>query len=278
MAERCPFDIGKVNSEHAAADAYANWRQDGSVVFAAAFGGYHAVFSYDAVRSCAADPTRLVSGEGATTPVLSTVRAVPTELDPPEHKSHRKLLQAPLRPDRVSEWTGRIAEVTDQVIDEFAELGKADLRQIAQVVPPTIIAEMLGFPEESGNMVIQSDMLNRAAHSPDPAVRSTAGGAFTNYVEGLVAQAEAAEGRDDLLSSIVRGEVDGQPVPHETAVRTTVSLVIAGQETTVNAIGSMLWLLGAHPEAKQRLLDDPALIPKAVEEGVPGPDDGTHRS
>jgi cytochrome P450 len=107
VSEQCPFDLAKVNAEHGAAEAYAQWREHGSVVFAEAFGGYHAVLDYEVVRECAADPERLVSRDGATIPILrKDARSVPVEMDPPEHKKYRKLLQGPLRPDRVQAQVG----------------------------------------------------------------------------------------------------------------------------------------------------------------------------
>jgi len=269
MPELCPFDIARVNSEHGAAEAYARWREHGSVVFAEAFGGYHAVLGYETVRACAADTARLVSRGGATIPVLrKDARSVPVEMDPPEHKKYRKLLQGPLRPDRVQAQADRIAAITDRVIDEFVELGKADLRRIAEAVPPAIIAEILGVPDEAAVMVEMTDMLNRAIGSSDPEAGKAAARVFTQYIDGLVARARLMEDRVGLLAAIAGGEVDGQPVPHDMAAGIAVTLVVAGQETTVNGIGNMLWLLAAHPAAKQRVLDDPALIPDAVEEAL----------
>lgn len=265
--ERCPFDLGKVNSEHGAADAYARWRERGSVVFAEAFGGYHAVLDYETVRACAADTARLVSRDGATIPVLrKDGRSVPVEMDPPEHKKYRKLLQGPLRPDRIQARAGRIAAITDQVIDEFVELGRADLRRIAEVVPPAIIAEILGMPGEASAMVEMTGMLNRAIGSADQEAGSVAAQVFTRYIDGLVERAGLGQAGDGLLAEIVHGEVDGKPVARDMAAGMAVTLVVAGQETTVNGIGNMLWLLGAHRAAKQRILDDPGLIPAAVEE------------
>ncbi|HEX4832521.1 MAG TPA: cytochrome P450 [Trebonia sp.] len=258
-----------MNSEHDAARAYDQWRAGGAVAFAEAFGGYHAVLSYDAVRACAADTARLVSGDGATIPVLrKDARSVPVEMDPPAHRKYRRLLQGPLRPERVAARAGRIAAVADQVIDEFIELGAGDLRRIAAVVPPAIIADILGTPGEAAAMVEMTDMLNRAVGSADPEVSRSAAAAFTRYIEGLVAEAALADGADGLLAAIVHGEVDGEPIARDTAVGMAVTLVVAGQETTVNGIGNLLWLLGREQGAKQRLLDDPALIPGAVDEAL----------
>jgi len=79
------------------------------VVFAEASGGYHAVLGYEAVRECAADTTRLVSRDGATIPMLrKDARSIPVEMDPPEHRKYRRLLQGPLRPDRIQAWAGAV--------------------------------------------------------------------------------------------------------------------------------------------------------------------------
>lgn len=268
VAEESSFDLAAVNAGHGAAEAYARWRGHGSVVFADAFGGYHAVLTYDAVRASAADTARLVSGEGSTIPVLSKGgRAIPAEMDPPEHQEYRRLVQGPLRPGQVQAWAGRIAEVTDQVIDEFIEAGRADLRRIATVVPPAIIAEILGVPDQASVMVEMTGRLNRTADGADPEAKEAAGRVFSQYIEGLVARVQGEPG-GGLLREIVNGKVGGHTVPHHAATGITLTLVIAGQETTVNGIGSLLWLLGAHQEAKQRLLDDPGLIAGAVEEAL----------
>jgi len=261
------FDIAAINAAHGAAEAYCRWREGGDAVTTKTHGGYHAVLGYEAVRACASDTARLISGEGITIPsLLGNVRAIPAEMDPPAHAKYRKLVQQPLRPARIESWSARIAEVTDQVIDEFIEAGEADLQRIAQGVPPVIIAEILGCPDEAQNMTHMTDVLNDASSSQDPVVKMAAIGAFAGYVDGLVSACEQEPDRDDLLAQIVHGSVDGSPLSHETAVGMTVTLVLAGQETTVNGIGSMLWLLGAHPEVKERLIADPALIPQMVEE------------
>ena len=72
--------------------------------------------------------------------------------------------------------------------------------------------------------------------------------------------------RDDLISFLLQAEIDGEPVPMP-VVRGNVGLMlVAGIDTTWSSIGSALWHLAAHPEDRQRLVDEPELIPTAVEE------------
>ncbi len=63
-------------------------------------------------------------------------------------------------------------------------------------------------------------------------------------------------------------EIGGQPIEHLAAVGMVLTLTVAGHETTVNGIGSALWLIGSHLQIKQRLIDNPRLIPAAVEEAL----------
>jgi len=88
---------------------------------------------------------------------------------------------------------------------------------------------------------------------------------------GNVAQAldeRRREPRDDMLTRIVTSEVEGRPITEVEALGMTLVTVIAGHETTVGGIGSLLMYVGGDPELKGRLLADPSLVPRAVEEAI----------
>lgn len=269
MESKCPvFDLAAINSAHDAAHAYGECRENGSVVHSDAYGGYWAVIGYSANRTAATDVQAFCSGLGATIPALGAAfHPIPVEVDPPEHLKYRKFLLPSLRPDRVDEWRERMRAATDDVIDRFIGQGSGDLIEIAQYVPPAIIAEILGLPDQGPTMVTMTDELNRAAAAGDQDAKRAANLAMFEFVDKAVAEAEGA-GREDLLGMIADAEIDGEPIGRDKAVAMAVTLVIAGHETTVNGIGSVLWLLGAHQEEKERLLRDRSRIPAAVEEAL----------
>ncbi|MER7363968.1 cytochrome P450 [Nonomuraea wenchangensis] len=268
--KKCPvLDIAKVNNAHGHVEAYATVREGGPVARSEDLGGYWALLGYTEVREGANDTERLCSGLGSTIPALGmTFRPIPVEVDPPHHRNYRKILVPELRPDRVADWTDLIRRKADEAIDTFIENGKGDLCAIARYMPPAVIAAILGVPEDGPLMVKLTDDINRAATENDAEGKKNANIALFRYVDQIVTAAEQSEDRADLLTFIAKAEIEGAPIGHDIAVAMTVTLVIAGQETTVNGIGGSLWRLGAHQDVKKRLIEDPSLIPAAVEESL----------
>ena len=265
---RCPFDLKAINSGFGAPEAYAKAREEfGSVFPADDLGGYVAVLGYEEVRTAAGDSAALCSGQGATIPVLGVHRALPTESDEPEHREYRRLLQPELSRGRVQHWAQRVAEIADRAIDEFIETGSGDLRQVSERIPAVLIAEILGAPNRSHEMVQLTEALNYAAVSAGPEA-DAARQKFVAFIEELICAAEADPGFPGLLGLIARAEISGRKLTHEEAVSLATTLVVAGQETTVNGIASLLWLVAAHPEVRSRLLEDRSLITQAVEEAL----------
>jgi cytochrome P450 len=265
---KCPFDVREINSSFGAAEAYARAREDlGSVFVTDDLGRYVAVIGYDDVRAAAADSGALCSGQGATIPLLGVQRALPTESDEPEHRLYRRLLQPEMSRGSVQRWSQRIAEIADEAIDEFIETGKGDLRHVAERIPSVLIAEILGAPDRSREMLEMTDALNYAAGRAGPeadAVRQR----FAAFIEELVCTAEADPDYPGLLGLIVRADISSRKLTHQEAVSLATTLVVAGQETTVNGIGTLLWLVASHPEVRSRLLADRSLIAQTVEEAL----------
>ncbi|MGF7238642.1 MAG: cytochrome P450, partial [Frankia sp.] len=172
-------------------------------------------------------------------------------------------------PDRVKEHADAIRDATVECINAFIEEGRADLAaDLAAHVPPIIIAKILGLgSDDAARFAAWTGEMNRSASRGDEAANRAAAGALLAFVDEQVRLARGSES-GDLIAMIANSDIAGEPIPHEIAVGAVITLVVAGHETTVNGIASVLWLLGAHPDIKQRLIDDPALIPNAVEEAL----------
>ena len=99
----------------------------------------------------------------------------------------------------------------------------------------------------------------------DPVRRRRGTEALITFFVDEVARRRAEPG-DDLLSDLLHGEVDGAPVEEGVVLGMAALVLIAGVDTTWSAIGSSLWHLATHPEDTARLVDDPSLMPLAVEE------------
>jgi cytochrome P450 len=130
-----------------------------------------------------------------------------------------------------------------------------------------VIADMLGAPPEDWEQFhIWSDAI--AAQTTDPGIDLdplVATGQLFEYFTKLIA-ARRVEPRNDLLSALVEAEVEGEKLTEEELLSFSFLLLIAGNETTRNLVALGTLALIAHPDQHRMVIDDPGLIPCAVEE------------
>jgi cytochrome P450 len=165
----------------------------------------------------------------------------------------------------------RIQAVVDGLIDGFDGAGEIDLiADFAEPLPVTVIAELLGIPEEdrhhlrpwSADMCLMYE-LNQSDDSARRAVRASE--EFGGYLRRLLAERRARPG-DDLISSLAGVVDDGDTLTETELVATCVLLLNAGHEASVNGAGNGWWTLFRHPDALARLRAEPSLLPTAIEE------------
>jgi pentalenolactone synthase len=186
-----------------------------------------------------------------------------------DHARMRSLLQPHFTPGRMRAFRGRVETLTAQLLDELAEQGpSADLNTaLALPLPILVICELLGVPYEERTQFrawtqAAADVLDRA--------RSEQGlGDLFTYGQELVARKRRHPG-DDVISRLCA--TDG--VGDDEIAMLSMALLFAGHETTVVQIGLGALLLLTSPGQWQLLLDDPGLIPGAVEEIMRAPGKG----
>jgi cytochrome P450 len=265
------LDLAKVTKSPHVSVEYRKILDTGAAVCPAiplAGAEYTAIVGYEEIREVAGKTSVFSSAEGMTIPPLKTpMQLIPVELDPPEHTTFRRFLMPQLRKDRIEGQDEVIRRAADQAIDQFIEEGEGDLNLIGRYLPPAVISQMLGVPQDADIMVSLTERLNHAAAIGDQEARGAVNRELAGYVSGIVADAEGTD-RDDLLGVVANADVNGEPIGRARAVATILTIVIAGQETTVHGISSLIALVGNDPEIKQELIDDPSLIPAAVEEAL----------
>jgi cytochrome P450 family 142 subfamily A polypeptide 1 len=205
-------------------------------------------------------------------------------VDDPEHTRQRRLINRGFTPRRVRELMPHIRELSEQLIDEIQDRGEIDfVEDMAIHVPIIVIAELLGLdPETRMKMYRWSDaMMAGDGHTEaDDPVLARAGEAFIEY--GTMCAALIAERRrsptDDLISVLTQkfdeGELGGADDPDEPMGDDELNLflavlLIAGNETTRNAITGGLLALSRFPDEHERLvehLDDDHFVDLAVDE------------
>ncbi len=193
-------------------------------------------------------------------------------LDPPDHTRLRRLVASAFTPRAVDALAPRIAELVEGLLDEVAGAGTFDVMDaLAYPLPVIVICELLGVPAEDreqfkGWSSDATRLLDLADADGEAVQRGlAAGAALLQYLFGLI-EDHRANPRDDLLSAMIAAEEEGDRLTPQELYATCMLLFLAGHETTMNLIGNGVLALLRHPDQHQRLLDDPGLIPGAVEE------------
>ncbi|MFI5978253.1 cytochrome P450 [Streptomyces sp. NPDC051452] len=200
-------------------------------------------------------------------------------LDPPEHDRLRRIANSafgpPHRPRRVENMRGEMADIVAELIDGFGDARQIDLvDQFAYPFPVTVICRLLGVPREDeprfrawvDPLVATLDPATRMTADPDFAKSATeARMQLGMYLAGLVEE-RTKQPRDDMLSDLVNSHGPDGAMTMMEVLSTSVLLLIAGHETTVNLITNGMLTLLRHPEILRRLREDPGLSVNIVEE------------
>ncbi|WP_026414152.1 cytochrome P450 [Actinomadura oligospora] len=204
-------------------------------------------------------------------PFWDLVRAGMLDVEPPTHTRLRRLVSKAFTARMVEGLRPTIRRLAEELAADLVARGGGDLlADLAEPLPVTVIAEMLGVPEEDRGLLRpwSADICGMYELNPPDEVQRKAVQAandFSDYLREL-ARARAAEPRDDLISALARVADEGDRLTEDELIGTCVLLLNAGHEATVNATGNGWWSLFRNPGELARLRADHALIPTAVEE------------
>jgi cytochrome P450 family 142 subfamily A polypeptide 1 len=203
----------------------------------------------------------------------SRFRGVPQQsmidTDDPFHAAQRRLVAKGLGPRQMVKFEAHVQEVARQLVDRIAAQGHCDLvEDIAKPLPMTLIGEMLGADEADYDRLQHwSDVMLTGA---DGAVNKNdvtmqAAMEYYEYAAAVVAE-RTANPQDDLVSTLIHGDVDGEKMTHERVVGNALLLLVGGNETTRNVITGGVQALLSHPDQRDLLLADLDDVTGAVEE------------
>ncbi len=191
--------------------------------------------------------------------------APPITSDPPFHSIARRLLLPAFAPGPINALEPVIRSLCVDLLDgmhgDVINVGM----EYAKFIPPSVIRAMLGFPEEDIEKFIEfiNIVLEGIDHPLEQRIEEFAPveAYFTVQMEEHMANP-----RDDLTSYLLNVEIEGQKLQPEHVFGTMVLVLIAGIDTTWSAIGSSIWHLANHPDDLARLVNEPELMPVAIEE------------
>lgn len=189
------------------------------------------------------------------------------DLDPPDHRRLRNLVQLAFTPKQIQRLENRIEEIADQLISDMAQQSSADLlKQFALPLPLTVICELLGVPAKDQHKFHHWTAKILGAPSGWNMIRAIPSlMALLRYLRKLFND-KRSDPQDDLMSALVQVESDGDQLSSDELTGMAFLLLVAGHETTVNLIATgMLELLQARDQF-EILSAQPDLIDSAIEE------------
>jgi cytochrome P450 len=192
--------------------------------------------------------------------------------DPPVHTQLRRLISRDFTPKRIRELEPRIREIARTILDRAVEKGEFDvMKDLANVLPVVVIAEMLGVPPEKyatfkdwSDRVIEGGNQFPGLGAPAPELIEAIE-ALASYFRDEVAKRRNQPG-PDLVSALVAARDQADALSETSLLQFIVLLLLAGNETTTNLIGNGTLALMRNPDQFALLRHDPALLPRAIEE------------
>jgi cytochrome P450 len=193
--------------------------------------------------------------------------------DPPKHTRLRGIVNKAFTPRAVLALAPRIEQIVDDLLDEIAASGDAEIDLIARFtypLPITVIAEMLGVDKEHRELfrTIGQHVAMMLGPIADPHIGAQAADAraeLFRYFEDLIAR-RRAEPQDDLVSAMIAAEDAGDRLSHAELISMLFLLLVGGHETTVNLIANGVLALLRNADQLELLQSDAGMATTAVEE------------
>jgi len=200
---------------------------------------------------------------------------IPLQIDPPDHKKFRKLLDPIFAPRKMAAMEDEVAELVNHLIDGFIDDGEVDFAQRFSIpFPSQVFLTLLGLPlEELDRFLAMKDGIIRPDHVTGSLYgtkkaqehQQKVADATYEYFEMVLDEREK-ERRDDLLSHFLDAEVEGDRLSRNDILDICFLFLIAGLDTVTATLDCMYSFLAQNPEHRRQLVEDPALIPNAIEE------------
>ena len=242
--------------------------------------GYWSVTTADGVYEVSRDWETYSSERGGNTAVTDSVlplelmRSMFIGMDPPKHDRIKALFQRGFTPKRIAEHEDAIRAITRDVLDQLEGRETADLvDDVAQPVVARVIGSFMGLPP--GDDVVWARLMNTILGANDPdvnpeGVQTVMQRDVPEVFErcGKLIADRRENPTDDLTSVLVHSEVDGEKLEEHEIVMGFFLLMAAGNDSTKATYCSGMRALLEDPEQRRQLLDDPSLIPSAVEEAL----------
>lgn len=233
------------------------WQEDPNDV-----DGYWIATRYEDVRDILQDAETFSSVDAQIPFVQMAEPLLPTETDPPYTQRLRSTLMPALTAKRIKDLTGRMHEVSIELIEGFRKDGGCDfVRQFSQEYPITVFIEFFGMGTEQ-----RQEFRHQAQTFQNFADKRAEAWENVRRITESQLRLKREEPADDLLSAIATAKLDDEFLPMNVAVSLASAVFVGGLDTVASNLSWDLRFLAMNPDYRQQIVDNPAIIPNAVEE------------
>ena len=235
---------------------------------------FYAVSRYDDVERGLVDRETNISGRGGILELIKADIEMPPGIlifeDPPTHTIHRALLSRVFTPRQVNALEPRIREFCVESLDPLVGADRFDfVADLGAQMPMRVIGMLLGIPEQDQEAV--RDQADASLRTKPGRPQKFSGNFVDGEMFGEYIDWRAEHPSDDVMTQLLQAEFEDETGTTRRLTRaeilTYVSVVAgAGNETTTRLIGWAGKVLAEHPDQRRELVDDPSLIPNAIEE------------
>ncbi|HEX7737643.1 MAG TPA: cytochrome P450 [Ktedonobacteraceae bacterium] len=202
-------------------------------------------------------------------------------MDPPEHRQYRNLVSSAFTPRAIDRLRGRVAEITQELLDETRAAGRMDFAtDLAYPLPTIVIAEMLGVPSSDrplfkrwADVLLEQQLNDAEFFRPDEEQRENPQlkrfartfEEMSDYFRRMLEERKR-EPRDDMMTDLLAASIDGEHLSMQDTINFCNILLLAGHVTTTNLLGQAIRCFDEHPEVLEQVRRQPELMPGAIEE------------
>ncbi len=268
---------------------YAYMLENNSVYYHPKQKKWH-IFRYEDVRKVLSDYTNFPQLSRPEEKAISPLETSLIGLNPPNHRQMRSLVSKAFTPKAIANLQPRIREIAKELLDQVVEKGEMDLvKEFAYPLPVIVIAEMLGIPKEDraqfkqwSDDIVDSAELGSFDMNNDKVSLGEKAKKFANQLRLIqkfrkaekelgayfikIFEERRKEPKDDLISHLLEAEVDGRKLTEFELLGFCSLLLVAGNETTTNLIGNMIFSLNQFPDVAKHLRERPEDMKKGIEE------------
>jgi cytochrome P450 len=260
-----PFDYGFHR------DPYPTyrWLRDDAPLYHNPRMDFWALSRFDDVLDGLHDPATYTSTGGVAIEHTDAALKSMIEMDPPDHTAMRKLIARRFTPRRIAELEPRVREWTTALLDRLEGRQEFDVvHEFTALLPTTVVGTLLGVPADRHDDARRwtDDLLTREPGNPEPPPAAAEGAMQIAMLAHELASARREHPADDILTTLVQAEIDGEPLTDEQIIGFCLLLVSGGHETTSKLIANGVRLFATHPEQRDAVIEEPARVAPAVEE------------